>query len=228
MRLNDYQSKDRAKNYNDLRFSGNLKLINQDEQNLLKKWLAYINIKNPTCIDLGTGTGRVLKTIISISPKKAYALDSSDFMLSVLKNNFPKEIKSKKIITISSTADVTKLSKNSINIVTAFHLFKHIDGLSPIFDELKKVTTSHGYLIFDVLNINSIVRLNLETCFALDKKNIEKQLKKHGFAIEKYYYMHHFGETIYNYIPFVHYLDLILSKFNLGTGTKLFILAKKI
>lgn len=233
MKKNDYQTKKQAQEYGTERFSGGLSLVDKDEAGLIKEWLKKIDKSRfPIFLDLGTGTGRIIKEHLKHNPKTIYALDQSEAMLKTLAENFSKEIKRGVVKTIKANADRTGQPNNLIDIVTSLHLFKHFSNIEPVLKEVARILKPGGHFIFDALNQKSIIKFNLGTCYAVGLKELRKKLKNEGFLVKEFYFMHNFGETIYNLLgkssskP-LHLIDKKLSQTKLNLGTKIFILARK-
>ncbi len=231
MKKGDYSTLQKAFLYNNKRFSGGKKQIARDEALILNHLLSKNTPGSKIYLDFGTGTGRAIREILKHNPKKIYALDESVQMLATLRNNFPVEITSNKIQTIKTKIENIEMKGASVDTVTALHVLKHIKDTKKVFIRVHHVLKPKGYFIFEVLNSHSIVRFNLDTCYASNIKDIDKQLKQAGFNIIKTKQIHIFGETIYHLLwPFSGWLgklDAMLTRL-LPFGTKIFILAQKI
>ena len=230
MKTSDYQSLKQANEYYNLRFK-NLYRVDRDEITLLENWLRSMKFHdNSIFLDLGTGTGRVLKVLLEYRPKTIHALDQSEAMLEYLGKLYKTEINSKKIKPIKAKANKTPVKSASVNLVSAFHLFKHLPEIASTLREINRILRPRGYLIFDVLNKNSIIRFNLGTCFALTEEGVRKELETEGLKVIEIKYLHNLGETIYN-IPYgeylVHQIDKLISFVFPKSGTKIFIVAQK-
>ena len=95
----DYKTKKQAQQYSDYRFQKGLNQVSLDELILLDKWLSRITSnRKRVFVDLGTGTGRVLNTLLAHNPDKIIAVDQSDAMLFQFRENFSKKVKNKKIL----------------------------------------------------------------------------------------------------------------------------------
>lgn len=233
MEKTDYKLPIQAEEYQKMRFLGGLELVNKDETNLIKKYLSLSDNYNKVCLDLGTGTGRIIEILFSYKPKVIYALDKSLVMLNVLKKIYKVKIKNGLIKPLVDPSDKIRLNGKSIDIAISFHLFKHLRNIRPTLQEAHRVLKADGILIFDVLNKHSIVNLNLGTCFAKTEEGIIEDLKDAGFIIQKISYLHFFGETIYKLLGkrlsvIIQVIDKILTKTGLKFGTKILILARKV
>lgn len=231
MKKGDYKSSFQANAYDQFRFAGGLSLVDADEKKVLSGWISKIEKPNSIYLDLGAGTGRITEEILKHKHKKVIALDLSTSMLNVLKSRLNKKHANYKLQTIVARSDNTTLGSANVDIITSFHLFKHLKSIAPTLREAARILRHRGYIIFDVLNKKSLVALNMGTCFALDQKEISKELEKAGFKVSEVKYLHCLGESVYRYelprnIAIV--LDNITQHLNLGVGTKMLILAQRI
>lgn len=232
MKKGDYLTSIQANEYHQNRFSGGLAVVNKDEQNIVSQFLKDIVVNSSKVLDIGSGTGRILKSILPLNPKYIIASDISKAMLEKLKSNYQKGAHYKKIITINAPSDRLTLKNNSVDIVTSFHLVKHLEDIKPTIKEISRVLKPNGYLLFDFLNKNSIVVLNSKNCYSLSLSELTKTLSLNKLKIVKIYNLHFFGETIYRYTyPYlsrvIHFIDNLLSKSRLLLGTKILVIAKK-
>lgn len=229
MRQGDYQTDKKAEDYFSNRFNRGLKVVNQDEITLLEKVIhKYYTSKNLSVLDLGTGTGRILEFLLTIHPRILYGLDSSEAMLRVTEKRFRDEIESNKLRLLQTSSDSINLPGSSIDITTAFHLFKHLPAINPTLASINRILKKGGLFIFDTLNTNSIIHLNLGSCEAISEKNLKKALSENNFHIEEIIYLHFFGETIYKYLSnLIHPLDRYLSKLGVKFGTKMIVVTRK-
>ena len=223
----EYKSPEKAKDYNTNRFSGNLKFAHIDEMEIVEPWIKPLE-KKSIIMDLGAGTGRAIKLLLKFNPKLIYAFDQSPAMLKQLESNYPKEVKQGKVKVVVGSSNKISLSSNSVDVVVSLHVFKHIENIDKTLKEVHRILRSGGFILFDVLNINSIVRFNLGTCYALDKSSIINILGKNEFKAIKITPLHAFGETVYNFpgAETVNLIDKVLIKIGLP-GTKFFVLAQK-
>lgn len=233
MKPSDYKSLKQAAQYHNFRFAKGTLLVSQDEASLLNNWiLTYSQKKGLIFLDLGTGTGRVVVELIKYQPKKIYALDRSDAMLKFLEKTFPNEIKNKLIQLLNATSDKIPLEDNSVDFITSFHLFKHLPDIKPTLEEAGRVLKPNGFLVFEVLNENSLIKFNLGTCVAISYTNLKQKMELAGFKIVETHNLHPLGETVYNLFGGVvagqiHLLDGLISITLPFVGTKIFVIAQK-
>lgn len=232
MKKGDYKSIAQAKKYHQGRFNNGLEIVNLDEMSIFDKWLAKIPVKQKVILDIGTGTGRAINSLLNYNTKKIYALDQSQAMLHLLSKIYTEEIKKGRVESINASSQRIPLSSNSVDLITAFHLLKHLPNIEPTLREINKVLKPGGYFIFDILNINSLIKFNLGTCYAMTETQIKYTLVQRGFTIKAVVYMHSLGETVYGIfgkmlgtVPYT--FDKLFSMLGLKLGTKIFILAQK-
>ncbi len=225
----EYKSPKRAQDYSLNRFKGGLAIVNKDEMEIIENWLSNKISTNKTIFDLGAGTGRAIRVFLKSRPKTIYAFDQSPAMLKLLKENYPTQIKKGQIKVIVGLANKIALDKNCIDIVVSLHVFKHLKDINPALKEVNRILKNKGFIIFDVLNINSLIKFNLGTCYALTKPSIIKILSKNGFNCLEIVPLHVLGETVYNFpgAHFINFFDKFLTKIRLPIGTKFFVLAQK-
>jgi len=233
MKQGDYQTDKQAKGYHDYRFAGGLYLVHKYEAEIISSWVKSIEMpENSIIADIGTGTGRIIKELTEFYPKRIYAVDISLAMLEQLSRNFKKEVVSGLIKTIISSSSNIPLKKNSVDLAISLHLFKHLSNPKPSIISISKILKQKGYFIFDLLNINSIVRFNLQTCYAYSFSVVKSMLEEEGFEIKNVMYLNNFGETIYSITGsianVVYLLDKMITKANVKLGVKMLILAQKI
>lgn len=233
MKTGDYKTTNQARNYQYKRFGNGLLLVSQDEISLLDSWLSLIPAsQSNSYLDLGSGTGRITEKLLRQKSKMVYALDSSAAMLTLLRKNHSREIEKQKLKILGASSDKIPLGSASVDLITAFHLFKHLPDINPTLKEAYRVLKPGGYLTFDVLNKNSLVKLRLGSCFALSESELRSQLSMLNFSIQRLSFMHPFGETIYKVFDrtggwVIHLIDKALVMTPLKLGTKIFVLARK-
>lgn len=232
MKPGDYQTFKKAQDYHDNRFKDGLVLVSQDELNTIKESLLNLNLTSPKVLDIASGTGRIIPTLLEISPKTLLAIDQSPAMLKQLEKTYNKEVKQGTVKTIQGNSESLPFRKESFDLLTSLHLFKHLANISPTLKEAYRVLKPNGIFIFDVLNNQSIIRFNLTDCYAINPTQIDKLLAKEGFKVERKIYLHALGETIYNQLGRVgaslfHQFDNFITSQNVTVGTKILILARK-
>jgi len=226
MKKGDYQTHKQAENYHRFRFEGGLSLVDKYEGEVISAWIKGLKLpKDPIFLDVGAGTGRIIRELIKFNPKKIYAVDVASAMLDQLSKNYKKEVESGLILPIVSSSEGIHIGKNIVDLATSLHLFKHLSNPRPTIVSISENLKPKGYFIFDLLNRNSIVRFNLQTCYAYLFPNIEIMLKEEGFKVKEVAYLNNFGETIYRVIgksigSMLYLLDKLISKSNIKSGVK--------
>lgn len=234
MKTGDYKKLSQAQNYFDFRFSAGLSIVDTQEKEIVGTFLNKIPI-NPIKIslDLGSGTGRFLNILLGYTKVKVISLDESSAMLGIVKKKFARYIKQKKLKTIVANSQKIPVKTDSVDLVTAFHLFKHLPDINPTLKETNRVLKKRGFLIFDCLNKYSLASFNLETCYVQDRNNLKQILKKNGFNIVKTKQLNFAGETIYKIIGIklgriFKFIDNFILILGIPVGTKIFVIAQKI
>lgn len=232
MKSSDYQTRKQAMFYSKYRFQKGLSWVSRDEFNVLNNYLGGTNLGGKVFIDLGSGTGRIINILLKQNPGKIYAVDESKAMLNELKKNYPKEVRLRKIQQIITSADDTSLKGASADLITAFHLVKHLPDIAPTLKEVSRLLKNQGNFIFDALNENSLIRFNIGTCFAASEADLSKSLYQNGMQVKKVFYLHPLGETIYNlpvfFLPFVRAVERLINLTFPKMGTKILIKATKV
>ncbi len=229
MKKGDYQSIKKAKIYHSERFANGLKVVHLDESDILHTWMNNkVNAKSHVFLDVGAGTGRITRELLAYSPSEMITLDASAYMLSVLKDSLTSEQR-KKLTPIKAKADHIPLKDNSVDLITCFHLFKHLPKAFPILSEFSRLLKPGGYCLFDFLNSQSIAPLRLGTCHAYSLSSIKSDLEKLNLKTVDSKSLHIFGESVYNLgEPLAHIIHQIdNSMHNIKIGTKLIVLAQK-
>lgn len=229
MKQSDYKTRAQAIEYQNKRFSKGLEVVHLDEMNILREFLKYTQTKAKKYLDIGTGTGRIVSELLKVEPKRIYVLDSSPAMLSIFKETYHQKIQDGSIKILLAPSEDIPLPNKSVDFITGFHLFKHLKEIKPTLKECHRILCQGGYIAFDALNANSVIKFNLGTCYALSESLIANKLTQNGFKVIKIISLHPLGETVYN-LPvasIISSVDKLIRKFGISFGTKLFILAQK-
>lgn len=234
MKKGDYQTEAQARDYHFNRFSGGLSFVDKQETFIISKWFKKIGISNKwVIVDVGAGTGRIIEQILPHKPKKIYAVDSSPAMLKQLSKNFSREIAAMKIKPLVSMSSSIPLKKSSVDLVTCMHLFKHLANIETSIDSAASILVPKGYLIFDALNLHSIIKYNLNDCHAYSFSYIQETLNERGLLVKEAFFIQNLGETIYKVMGtklagLVSYLDNAITDMSMHVGTKILILSQKL
>lgn len=233
MKKGDYQTKEQAIVYDKQRFSETLDKVHKDEIAFLKKRILDLKLSDSSIfLDLGAGTGRISKEILKLEPFKLYAVDPSYSMLEVLKTNLKRYIESRKLSVLIGRSDKIPLLSESIDIISCFHVFKHLPNIHKSLKEIARILKNGGFVIFDVLNKNSLIKYNIGDCYSIKEKEILSLLKANGFMVRDITYLHPLGETVYKFagksgIGILNIISSINELLGLKLGTKILIIAQK-
>jgi ubiquinone/menaquinone biosynthesis C-methylase UbiE len=112
------------------------------DEHLFSNLIQGISLKEKMIADIGCGTGRHWRKLMSREPKKLIGFDVSDSMLAMLKNKFPH-------------ADTKKLNNNfligleneSIDIIISTLTIAHIENAEEAFNEWGRVLKPNGEII---------------------------------------------------------------------------------
>jgi len=132
-----------------------------------------------TVLDVGFGTGRVLKTIAPIVTKgKIYGLDPSGTMHRVAENKLKKEIRSGQIRLHQGFAEHTSFSPDTFTKIYAIHVVYFWEDLLTVFRELFRICAKDGLLA--VYFVSPILAAN-KNFHEYSETEIEDAMKKAGF-----------------------------------------------
>ena len=84
-------------------------------------------VKNKIICEIGVGSGRILKNLIKLSPKKIYAIEPSE-AIEIAKKNYG----NRDIIFTKNECTNTQLSDNSIDYIFALGLFDYIENIENV------------------------------------------------------------------------------------------------
>lgn len=125
----------RAKKYN------NLDWVNRD---VLMSGIVQIakQISPGKILDLGTGTGKVLKAIKNMNPTaECWGVDYSQAMLEKVENKESYTLK------VSNAEDLKEIPSDYFDLVTARMVFHHINNLQKAASEVKRILKKGGCFI---------------------------------------------------------------------------------
>lgn len=127
--------KERAQTYN------NIKWVNNDATiNAMIKMAG--NLDDKTLLDLGTGTGKVLKSFYSVYPKCKYVgLDMSLDMMKVIEDDLVVELHE------GVVENLKMFQNNSFDIITARMVLHHSTDIDKAFQEAYRVLKPGGKFI---------------------------------------------------------------------------------
>lgn len=108
--------------------------------------------KNQKVLDLGCGTGRLIK-ILSNDGYKVTGIDKSVSMLKIANSKLKGEIKDKRVILLEENMEDFNLDNTYNLIVSTFDSINHLDELNQVNSCFSKVYThleDNGIFIFDI------------------------------------------------------------------------------
>jgi len=144
-------------NYNNSWESYGKKEMSKKETGFIIKYLKKIN---PTLLlDLGVGTGRILKTLSENTKTNSeiYGLDISSVMVAICKEKF-KDNKKIKEIKIRDIANKDNFLKNKFDFITAIRVLKYNENWRLIIKKVYNHLNSGGIFVFTMPNSKSINR----------------------------------------------------------------------
>ena len=186
---------------------------NKNVLNFINK---YVNMKNKTILDLGSGTGILTNQLKLFNPKLIYAVEPNDLFREISYNKFT-NIKIPKIIHLNGSSKKIPCNNNSVDVIfiaQAFHWFEPIS----MKKEFKRVLKKKGYLVV----INNI--FFKEYCNEINKAydclkekfnyNDNKSIKYKNNILMFNNNYHHIEETVKKKITKDQFVNLNLSQSN--------------
>ena len=167
-------------------------MTNRD--NIVKKIIIGFGPKNKVCIDLGPGSGRWLKFIKSLSPKKLLAIDFD-------KNQKKKCLKYVDSFKISDfEVDKLSVNENTCELIIITEVLEHIRNYNFFLSEVFRISKNGTLIIVTMPNVCSFIsRIRvifglLPVAIASDethvnffrKKDINRIFKKFGQNVNFY------------------------------------------
>ena len=125
----------RAETYN------NIKWVNNDET--LNSMIEFCgDVNNKKVLDLGTGTGKVLRTLKGHFPNgEFYGVDISEEMMSKIDN------KEEFNLSVSKIEELKEFKDNTFDVLTARMVFHHSEDLEKAMNEAYRVLKPNGRFI---------------------------------------------------------------------------------
>ncbi len=118
----------------------------------IKFILKEVDIKLPNYLDIGCGDGRYLKAvnrICRISKDKIYGVELKKDVLEKLKLDGYKTLE-------CNIEDLKGIKKESIGLITMFHVIEHVKDPKSIIKMLNNLLISGGFLVIETPNIESL------------------------------------------------------------------------
>ncbi len=96
-------------------------------------------------LDIGSGKGAFFVRAMREFDKDAYGIDISEYAIS----SAPKEIK-KRLYQVDANIEDLPFENDSFELVTAFRLFEHIENLTHLTIEIRRILNKNGILFITV------------------------------------------------------------------------------
>jgi len=120
------------------------------QQEVLFSFVNHITLPiNPKILDVGSGIGNNVKTLMSLA-SSITATDISDKVLAVLKERYKEA--SVKIDTVASHMQELPFNDNSFDLVVCTEVLEHIENLPKAIGECMRVLKPNGYIILSSPN----------------------------------------------------------------------------
>lgn len=172
-KIRHYSSKNVVLNYEKLRFNNIFGYL----QNKFQKYLILQKkiSDNQIGLDIATGTGRFLFEIAR-KVNNVIGIDTSFEMLKYVREK-NKRFKFNNLNLIASDIEYLPIRSNSIELISAIHIFIHLKRFSKLFSEVRRVLKNHGSFVFDIYNKNFLPRRFLNKLFKRNYKFSQLKIK---------------------------------------------------
>lgn len=212
------------------------KEMSQREMDFINQYLK--KNKPKTILDIGVGTGRVLKNLIknTANDTQIFAVDYAKKMISYCQKIFRSNKKVKKIAVCDVSKENIDIYK-SFDFVTAIRILQYNPNWQEIIKKIYKKLNKKGILIFSMPNYNSINRFIGNRSGHITISGLKKILPSIGFEIIEirsvtkipdFFYQEIFPNNLF-YSKFLIFLEKILEAIfgKVFLGRVLFIVVKK-
>ncbi len=139
-------------NYSNLWTGGSKPWMSRQEANFILTNTKSIDRNEASCLDVGSGNGRIIEILLASGFSKIFSVDVSKEMVEYLREKFNEEQRIKKISKIETISAI----QGKYDLITSIRVLKYNsdwrDGLKHLVDRLKP----NGYLIFSIPNSASI------------------------------------------------------------------------
>jgi len=116
------------------------------------------SVKNKTVLDIGCGTGVMIKDLLKLGAKKVIGTDASKKMIEISNRNLKKEIANKKVELYLDDISKTKL-KSKFYIITSSLVLDNIVNYKSAIKNISKLLKKNGIFIFSVpTNFGSVLK----------------------------------------------------------------------
>lgn len=156
-----------------------------NKDNIVKKIIESFRPRNKVCIDLGPGSGRWLKFIKPLNPKKLFAVDFD-------KNKKDKCLKYVDLFKVSDfEVDKLPFNKDTCDLVIITEVLEHVRNYNFFLNEVLRISKDNSLIIITMPNICSLIsRIRvifglLPVAVASDETHVNFFRKKDIFRIFK-------------------------------------------
>lgn len=107
------------------------------------------SVKNKTILDIGCGTGVMIKDLLKLGAKKVIGTDASKKMIEISNNNLKKEIQKKKVELYLD--DISKtIIKEKYDLITCSLVLDNVVDYKKAIKNISKLLKKNGIFIFSV------------------------------------------------------------------------------
>ena len=164
-------------------YEKNTAYLNSFEKNIVLEFMG--NLTGKKALDLGCGTGRLVKDLIN-SGAKVVGIDISDEMIKIMKNKFPK------VESLLADSENLPFEDNSFDFVIASFFIVHLKNLTKTFDEIYRVLKDGGKFVLTNINQRKAPKLDIDSgkkiviqSYYHRPEDVIKALENSFFKIEK-------------------------------------------
>ena len=164
-------------------YEKNTAYLNSFEKNIVLEFMG--NLTGKKALDLGCGTGRLVKDLIN-SGAEVVGIDISDEMIKIMKNKFPK------VKSLVADSENLLFDDSSFDFVIASFFIVHLKNLTKTFDEIYRVLKDGGKFVLTNINQRKAPKLDLGSgkkiviqSYYHRPEDVIKALENSFFKIEK-------------------------------------------
>ena len=164
-------------------YEKNTAYLNSFEKNIVLEFMG--NLTGKKALDLGCGTGRLVKDLIN-SGAEVVGIDISDEMIKIMKNKFPK------VESLLADSENLPFEDNSFDFVIASFFIVHLKNLTKTFDEIYRVLKDGGKFVLTNINQRKAPKLDIDSgkkiviqSYYHRPEDVIKALENSFFKIEK-------------------------------------------
>lgn len=195
----------------------------QAKQAMHAKEIGFINRylhehKPATILDIGIGTGRILKNLIEHSSgnAKIFGIDVAENMVTASSRKFGQEKKVLHLRVCDLVKDEIPFQEN-FDFVTAIRVLKYNKNWQKILEKVHKKLNQDGIFIFTMLNNNSLNRFSKYPIpiFKTTKSDLKKILEEKGYEILEIRTFTRIPDIFYDFSDNWLYVKVLMAKENL-------------